>query len=216
MIIMLCSQLARPFLASRMAFSNKVEKSELFVVVFCYTCSHGDTYVVFLWYPLTCPSAMLIPWSAGINQVTLLGRVGANPQQKGGATNPVMTFNLATNTNYRHGSGEFRQKTEWHRITVFRPYLRDTVQNHLKKGHRVLIQGKLMYGSMKDANGNSFPTTTIAAAWCRSERGVGADDVIFLSRTRAEDMEQREEEFHEEVEEEIPENLSEDMRETKL
>lgn len=36
-----------------------------------------------------------------INQVTLLGRVGSNPQLRGNETTPVVTFSMATHTNYK-------------------------------------------------------------------------------------------------------------------
>lgn len=38
---------------------------------------------------------------AALNQITLLGRVGANPQLRGNETAPVVTFSLATHTNYK-------------------------------------------------------------------------------------------------------------------
>jgi single stranded DNA-binding protein len=68
-----------------------------------------------------------------------------------------------------HVSGEFVQRTEWHRICVFKPSLRDTVYTYLKKGQRVYVSGRLTYGEIKDEVGN--PRTTTA---------VVADDVIFF------------------------------------
>lgn len=41
----------------------------------------------------------------GVNNVTLLGRVGINPQLRGTDSKPVVVFTLATNTNYRYESG---------------------------------------------------------------------------------------------------------------
>jgi len=40
-----------------------------------------------------------------INDITLLGRVGADPQKRGSDTHPVITFSLATHTNYKYESG---------------------------------------------------------------------------------------------------------------
>lgn len=72
---------------------------------------------------------------AGLNQVTLLGRVGVDPQLKGTAAHPVVTLSLATNTVTRPGDGsEMRQRTEWHRISIFKPSLRDTVYTYVRKG----------------------------------------------------------------------------------
>ncbi|KAI4488278.1 hypothetical protein M0804_005126 [Polistes exclamans] len=104
-----------------------------------------------------------------INQVTLLGRVGGNPQERGTEKHPVVVFSLATHLNYKYESGEYMQKTDWHRICVFKPYLRESVSNHLKKGQRILVNGRLSYGEFKDEEGNMRPTTAIIA-----------DEVIFF------------------------------------
>ncbi|KAI4487741.1 hypothetical protein M0802_011887 [Mischocyttarus mexicanus] len=104
-----------------------------------------------------------------VNHVTLLGRVGGNPQERGTTQHPVVIFSLATHLNYKYESGEYMQKTDWHRICIFKPYLRDVVSNHLKKGQRVLVNGRLSYGEFKDDEGNMKQTTAIIA-----------DDVIFF------------------------------------
>lgn len=80
-------------------------------------------------------------------------------------------FSLATHTNYRYESGEFLQRTEWHRIVCFKPGLRETVWNYLKKGHRVFVTGRLTYGEILGEDGKQKTTTAIAA-----------DDVIFLTK----------------------------------
>ncbi|RZF32844.1 hypothetical protein LSTR_LSTR009395 [Laodelphax striatellus] len=104
-----------------------------------------------------------------INHVTLLGRVGADPQKRGSDQHPVVVFSLATNTNYKYDSGDFSQKTDWHRICVFRPGLRDSVYSYLKKGQRVHVTGRLSYGEIKDEQGTARSTTSIIA-----------EDVIFF------------------------------------
>ncbi|CAH1709730.1 single-stranded DNA-binding protein, mitochondrial [Aphis gossypii] len=105
-----------------------------------------------------------------INKVTLLGRVGADPQKRGTEEHPVVVFSLATHQNYINNNEESTQKTDWHRIVVFRPGLRDTVYNYLQKGQRVHISGRLIYGELKDESGTTRTTTSIAA-----------DDIIFFN-----------------------------------
>lgn len=105
-----------------------------------------------------------------INQVTLLGRVGINPQKRGTFDHPVVVFSMATHHNYKQASGDLLQKTDWHRISVFRPYLRDKIEKYLVKGQRVLVQGRITYGEYKDDNEETKMATTIIA-----------DDVIFLT-----------------------------------
>lgn len=65
--------------------------------------------------------------------------------------------------------GDFMQRTEWHKICVFKPSLRDAVYNYLRKGQRVMINGRISYSEFKDEEGNSRPSTAIIA-----------DDVIFF------------------------------------
>ncbi|XP_017469559.1 PREDICTED: single-stranded DNA-binding protein, mitochondrial [Rhagoletis zephyria] len=108
-----------------------------------------------------------------VNNVTILGRVGADPQMRGSVEHPVVMFSVATHANYRYENGDWAQRTEWHRVVVFKPALRDTVMQHLKKGQRTMVQGKITYGEITDQSGNQKTTTSIIA-----------DDVIFF-RTEA-------------------------------
>lgn len=109
---------------------------------------------------------------SAINQVTLLGRVGAEPQKKGSDDHPVVVFSLATHSNYRYETGEFMQRTEWHRVVCFKPGLRESILKYLKKGQRVHVTGKIMYGEVKGEDGILKNTTSIAA-----------DDVIFFRKS---------------------------------
>lgn len=102
-----------------------------------------------------------------LNRVTLIGRAGADAQLKGTLEHPVVIFNVATNTG---------QKTEWHRISVFKPGLRGVAENYVKSGSRLMVEGKLSYGHLIDAQGHATPTTSIIA-----------EDIIFLSKTKEEE-----------------------------
>ncbi|XP_021191863.2 single-stranded DNA-binding protein, mitochondrial [Helicoverpa armigera] len=111
-----------------------------------------------------------------INQVTLLGRVGADPQKRGSEEHPVINFPLATHYSYKYESGDILQRTDWHRISIFKPGLRDTVYKYLKKGHRVYITGKLSYGEIKMDDGQVRSASTIIA-----------DDVVFFQNAPPEE-----------------------------
>jgi single-strand DNA-binding protein len=104
-----------------------------------------------------------------VNQVTLVGRVGADPQKRGTAEHPVVTFSVATHNNYKYDSGDWLQKTDWHRVVVFKPSLRDAVAQYLKKGQRTMVIGKISYGEIVDQEGKTRQATSIIA-----------DDVIFF------------------------------------
>lgn len=66
-------------------------------------------------------------------------------------------------------SGDIVQRTDWHKICVFKPNLRENVYTYLKKGQRVLVSGKISYGEYKDEEGAIKSTTAVIA-----------DDVIFF------------------------------------
>ncbi|CAH1397777.1 unnamed protein product [Nezara viridula] len=103
-----------------------------------------------------------------INQVTLLGRVGNEPLKKGTPEHTVVVFSLATHNNYRYETGEFKEKTDWHRICVFKPSLQDLTFSYLRKGMRIYVTGKIGYGSITDS-GTTKAVTSIVA-----------EDIIFL------------------------------------
>lgn len=105
-----------------------------------------------------------------INNVTLMGRVGVDPQKRGSEEHPVVTFSMATHSNYKFESGDWQQRTDWHRIVVFKPALRDSVMQYLRKGQRTVVQGRINYGEITDKDGVQRMTTSIIA-----------DDVIFIN-----------------------------------
>ncbi|XP_035763145.1 single-stranded DNA-binding protein, mitochondrial isoform X1 [Neolamprologus brichardi] len=113
-----------------------------------------------------------------INRVQLLGRVGQDPvMRQVEGRNPVTIFSLATNEMWRSGEGEMSssgsdisQKTTWHRVSIFKPGLRDVAYQYVKKGSRILVEGKLDYGEYVDKNQVRRQATTIIA-----------DNIIFLS-----------------------------------
>ncbi|XP_061300892.1 wee1-like protein kinase 2 isoform X2 [Pezoporus flaviventris] len=112
-----------------------------------------------------------------MNRVQLLGRVGQDPiMRQVEGKNPVTIFSLATNEMWRTGEsevnqgGDISQKTTWHRISVFRPGLRDVTYQYVKKGARIFVEGKIDYGEYTDKNNVRRQATTIIA-----------DNVIFLS-----------------------------------
>ncbi|XP_043943984.1 single-stranded DNA-binding protein, mitochondrial isoform X2 [Protopterus annectens] len=105
-----------------------------------------------------------------LNRVQLLGRVGQDPvMRQVDGKNPVTIFSLATNEMWRSGeaevfqTGDISQKTTWHRISVFRPGLRDVAYQYVKKGARIYVEGKIDYGEYTDKNNVRRQATTIIA-----------------------------------------------------
>ncbi|MEA3495631.1 MAG: single-stranded DNA-binding protein [Bacteroidota bacterium] len=100
---------------------------------------------------------------AGINKVILIGNLGADPEVRRFAEDTaVANFNIATTENYKDKSGEWQEKTEWHRIVVWR-FLAERAEKYLKKGMKVYIEGKLQTRSWDDKDGNKKYTTEVVA-----------------------------------------------------
>ena len=73
----------------------------------------------------------------GVNKVILIGNLGADPEVKytpSGA--PVVNVNLATNESWTDRSGERQERTEWHRLVIWRK-LAEIVGQYLKKGSKI-------------------------------------------------------------------------------
>lgn len=89
-----------------------------------------------------------------LNRVTLLGNLGQDPEFKVTPQgSSVCTLNLATTESYKDkNSGEWKDTTEWHRITLW-DSLADTANKYLKKGNKVYIEGKLKTRSYDDKDG---------------------------------------------------------------
>ena len=90
--------------------------------------------------------------SGSLNKVLLIGRLGADPEIKQMANGKnVARLSLATSQNWKDkNTGEKKQKTEWHRIVIFNEGLINVVQQYLKKGSQVYIEGQLSTRKWKD------------------------------------------------------------------
>ncbi|HTN44946.1 MAG TPA: single-stranded DNA-binding protein [Flavipsychrobacter sp.] len=97
------------------------------------------------------------------NSVQLIGHLGADPEMKTLENNSTMAkLRLATSESYKSASGDWKEETQWHRVTVWEA-LAERVGRQLTKGSFVLIQGKLMNKSYTDAQGIKRYVTEIRA-----------------------------------------------------
>ena len=87
-----------------------------------------------------------------LNKVILIGRLGADPDIKQMVNGKsVARLSLATNQNWKDkNTGEKKEKTEWHRIVVFNEGLVNVVQQYLKKGAQIYVEGQLSTRKWKD------------------------------------------------------------------
>ena len=87
-----------------------------------------------------------------LNKVILIGRLGADPEIKQMVNGKsVARLSLATNQSWKDkNTGEKKEKTEWHRIVVFNEGLVNVVQQYLKKGAQIYVEGQLNTRKWKD------------------------------------------------------------------
>ena len=80
---------------------------------------------------------------AGVNKVILLGNLGADPELRYTAQgNAVCNFRIATTEKFKDSQGNTQERTEWHKIVVWRK-LAEICGQYLTKGKQVYIEGKI-------------------------------------------------------------------------
>ncbi len=93
--------------------------------------------------------------AGGVNKAILVGNLGADPeirQTQNGKT--MATFRLATSESWKdRNTGERRDHTEWHNVKVFSEGLARVVENYLRKGSKVYIEGQIQTRKYQDKDG---------------------------------------------------------------
>ena len=90
-----------------------------------------------------------------VNKVILVGRLGSDPEirvsQDG---NKIARFSIATSESWNDkNTNEKKEKTEWHRIVVFSKGLAQVIENYVKKGSQVYLEGQLRTNKYTDQAG---------------------------------------------------------------
>jgi|TARA_Y100000996_G_scaffold193748_1_gene151875 single-strand DNA-binding protein len=90
--------------------------------------------------------------SGSLNKVQLIGRLGADPEIKQMVNGKnVARLSIATSQSWKDKStGERKEKTEWHRVVIFNEGLVNIVQQYLKKGANVYLEGQLSTRKWRD------------------------------------------------------------------
>jgi single-strand DNA-binding protein len=101
--------------------------------------------------------------SRSVNKAIIVGNLGNDPEVRstpGGAR--VATISVATNRRWSSRSGEMQEETQWHRIIAWNK-LAEIVEQYLKKGDRVYVEGRIQYRQWEDQNGQKRFSTEIVA-----------------------------------------------------
>ena len=98
-----------------------------------------------------------------INKAILIGNLGSDPELRSTPSGvQVANFSLATTESWTDTSGERQERTEWHRVVIWRR-LAEVAGQYLKKGSKIYIEGKLQTRSWEDQNGQKRYTTEVVA-----------------------------------------------------
>ncbi len=101
--------------------------------------------------------------AGSVNKVILVGNLGADPEiRRTQDGRPIANFNIATSESWRDKStGERREKTEWHRVVVFSEGLCKIIEQYVKKGSKIYIEGSLQTRKWTNKEGNDQYTTEV-------------------------------------------------------
>ena len=128
--------------------------------------------------------------SGSVNKVILIGNLGRDPEvRRTGNGDPIISFSVATTESWRDKtSGERKEKTEWHNITIFNENLGKVAEQYLKKGSKVYLEGQLVTREYQDKDGNTRKATDVVLNRFRGEltlldsRGGGGRDMAAEDR----------------------------------
>ncbi len=101
---------------------------------------------------------------AGVNKVIIIGNLGRDPEIKYTQSSvPVANFSVATSESWKDkNSGEWQEKTEWHRIVAWR-HLAERAEKYLRKGKQVYVEGRIETRKWQGQDGQDRYTTEIVA-----------------------------------------------------
>lgn len=101
--------------------------------------------------------------AGSVNKVILIGNLGADPEiRRTQDGRPIANLRIATSETWRDkATGERREKTEWHRVVIFNEGLCKVVEQYLKKGAKVYLEGALQTRKWQDKDGNDRYSTEV-------------------------------------------------------
>ena len=121
--------------------------------------------------------------AGSVNKVILIGNLGRDPEvrnfQNGGK---VCNLRIATSENWKdRNTGERRERTEWHSVSILNEGLVRVAEQYLKKGSKVYIEGQLRTRKWQDKDGNDRYSTEVV------QQGFGSTLTMLDGRNGAQD-----------------------------
>ena len=101
--------------------------------------------------------------AGSVNKVILVGNLGKDPEiRRTQDGRPIANLRIATSETWRDkNTGERREKTEWHSVVIFSEPLCKVVEQYLKKGAKVYIEGQLQTRKWQDQQGQDRYSTEV-------------------------------------------------------
>jgi single-strand DNA-binding protein len=101
--------------------------------------------------------------AGSVNRVIIIGNLGSDPEIR--HTNdgrPIANLRIATSESWRDkGTGERKEKTEWHSVVIFSEGLCKIAEQYLRKGSKVYLEGQLQTRKWQDRDGNDRYSTEV-------------------------------------------------------
>jgi len=109
--------------------------------------------------------------AGGVNKVILVGNLGKDPEIKSFANGgKIANFTIATSESWKDKmSGERKERTEWHNIKIDNENLIRVVEQYLRKGSKVYVEGQLQTRKWQDRDGNDRYTTEVVVGRFKGE-----------------------------------------------
>ena len=96
------------------------------------------------------------------NVITLVGRLGADPDVKETTKgDSYASLSLATNERYKAKDGDYKEKTQWHKVMVFNPQVASSLAKYMKKGDTIIVQGQVEYRSYENDGITKYVTEVV-------------------------------------------------------
>jgi single-strand DNA-binding protein len=127
--------------------------------------------------------------AGSVNKVILIGNLGADPEiRRTQDGRPIANLRIATSESWRDkNTGERKEKTEWHRVVIFNEGLCRVVEQYVKKGSKVYLEGQLQTRKWTDKDNIERYSTEVVLQGFNSVltmldgrsggAGSGADDM---------------------------------------
>lgn len=144
---------------------------------------------------------------ASLNKVTLIGRLGADPEvksfQSGGK---VCNLRLATSESWKDKDGNKQERTEWHTIAIFNEGLAGVAERYLRKGSQVYVEGQLRTRKWQDQAGADRYSTKVVLQGPQAKMVLldSAQEGRSQGGTREEPRQERSNDWERDYESDVP------------